>query len=75
MEIKKGIEPKKEDNTQTQLHDSRIINVCLLFSAIGVLCILAGHYSHNEMLFGLGLGLACSMAIIDAMAVLKDEED
>lgn len=72
---KEGIEPTKEDNTQTQNHSTIAENICLFIFAISVLLIVAGAYTGNKglMMIGLGAGGATGTIIAGVMTESEDK--
>ena len=71
--MKKGIEPKKENNTQTQDHINKIENICLVLFAVYVVVFFAGVFTGNELMKGLGIGIGTTVAII--ATIINTEED
>lgn len=71
---KKGIDPRRED-TQTQIHNIRILNYCLVICAIGILFFIGGHLRDNEKLIYVGVGMTCGGAMAHAAVMLDEEEE
>lgn len=75
-EIKKGIAPMKENNTQTQCHSSRFQNVCLGTFYAGLILFFIGQYVRNDALWGFGIGITFGMMIIQFLTnPIKEDED
>jgi ascorbate-specific PTS system EIIC-type component UlaA len=76
-EIKKGIEPKKENNTQTQRYYNKIDNACLILFVAFVILVVLGRYLGNRDVLMLGLGIGMGTTIISAIStnMKEDEED
>lgn len=73
-EIKKGIAPKKEDNTQTQSQYTKVEKICLLLFFISLVLIICGCYSCNNLVTALGMGIGMSGATVQ-IAINCEEED
>lgn len=74
-EIKKGIEPMKEDNTQTQYHINRVWNTCLLLFATFVVLVIIGELIDNPVVTALGFGIGSGAGIISSTIILGGTEE
>ena len=63
-ELKKGIEPMKEDNTQTQNHNTKIWNTCLALFAIFIVLVFVGEFINNPVVTALGFGIGAGDGIV-----------
>lgn len=73
-ELKKGIEPTKEDNAQTQLHINKVWNTCLLLFAAFVVLVVVGEYLKNPVVTSLGLGIGTAAGIITSTLLFGGKE-
>ena len=74
-ETKKGIEPLKENNTQTQLHIIRADNICLALLYGGLILFVYAYTKGYTALWGFGIGLSFAMLVIQAVIDKEDRDE
>ena len=74
-EIKKGIAPTKEYNTQTHNHFIKGDTICLALMYGGLILFIAGYVKGIGSLWGIGIGLSLAMIIIQAIVDKEDRDD
>lgn len=69
---KKGIEPTKEDNTQTQNHSNKFEGLCLVLFALFVILTIAGKWMGNDRIEFTGIGIGLTVMIMITRLIKED---
>lgn len=72
-EIKKGDAPK--DNTQTQTKYSKLMNLCLFLSILGMAMMFIGYAKSNEKVMFTGIGMAGCSSMFQLVMNMEDDDD
>jgi len=72
---KKGIEPKKENNTQTQDHNNKLWNTCLVLFVLFVILVIVGEAIDNPVVTALGFGLGTGAGAVSSTLLFGGIEE
>lgn len=75
MNRKKGIEPTKENNTQTQAQFTKTDKICLVNFIVMVVLIVVGKYINNDTIMIVGMVTGVVSIPFQLEGIFREEDD